>query len=323
MGYIAMILAGTAGVIAGAEMVLRGGSRLAAGIGVPPIIIGLTVVSIGTSAPELAIGVDSALQGAGDLAVGNVAGTNVVNLLFILGLSSALVPLLVKTQTVRFDLPAMTIAALMFLVMSFDGVLTRVEGTIMLLSAIAYTALLAWNARRESSEVVAEYTTEYGGNATVHGRRAVVRNSTWLVLGVVIVVVTADVLVHGATELARSAGVSDALIGLTIVAIGTSAPELATTITSTIRGERDIAVGNLIGSSVYNILLILGVTALVPSGGVHLGHYLVRVDIPIMTLVALLCVPVFVSGRRISRLEGSTFVAAYLVYLAYLIAERA
>lgn len=312
-----LVLLGLAALVAGAEALVRGGSRLAATLGVPPVLVGLTVVSIGTSAPELAIGVQSALAGEGGLAVGNIAGTNVVNLLLILGLSAAIRPLELHARTIRLDLPAMVLVALLVTALAQDGALTRLEGLVLVALALAYTLVLVRLARRERPVVAEEYAREYG-ETDPPGRLAL--DSLLLLGGIAVVVLGSDLLVDGASGIARAQGVSEAVIGLTIVAVGTSAPELVTTLVSTVRGDRDIAVGNLLGSSVFNLLLILGATAAVAD--VPVEPALRHVDLPVMTLVALLCVPVFRSGRRVNRAEGLGFVALYGAYLAHLLLER-
>lgn len=309
-------------LIVGAELVVRGGTRVAARLGVPPLVVGLTIVAIGTSTPELAVGIDAALRGESDLAVGNIAGTNIVNILLILGLSALIRPLAIRMQTIRLDLPMMVIASLMLMAMAWDGTLTRTEGIILAASGLAYTATLLRVARREGQSVKAAFTDEFGVEPDPTPVPKTLLSLSGLVAGIVVIVIGADWLVDGAVALARQWGVSDAFIGLTIVAIGTSAPELATTIVSTFRNARDIAIGNLLGSSVYNILFILGVTCIVPDSGIQVGRALILIDIPLMTAVALLCVPVFISGRRVTRLEGALFVSAYAAYLAYLIAAR-
>ncbi|MBR0670421.1 calcium/sodium antiporter [Neoroseomonas soli] len=310
-------------LILGAEFLTRGGTMLARQFGIPPIIIGLTVVALGTSTPELAVGIDAALTGNGALAVGNIAGTNTVNVLLILGLSAMIRPLALHVQTIRMDLPVMIVAAVLMLLMTLDGTLSRLDGAILVLAGIVYTVMVVWTAQHESRAVRVEFAKEYRGpKRTERKRRETVSSATLLAAGIVIVVVAADWFVDGAVSLARIWGVSDAFIGLTIVAIGTSAPELVTTVLSTLKNSRDIAIGNLLGSSVYNIFIILGVTCLVPSGGLPVTPYLVRVDIPVMAVVAVVCVPVFVSGREVSRLEGACFVGAYVAYLFYLVMAR-
>ena len=322
------VTVGLAALVIGAEVMVRGGAQLAAGLGVSPIIIGLTVVSIGTSVPELAVGVVSASEGSGALAVGNVAGTNIVNVLLILGLSALLIPLALQMRTIRFDLPIMASAAALLWLLAYDGVLSRLDGVLLLVCAVAYTGGVIWSSRRGSWVVAEEFAAEFAGDdvdgdaATILTRRSTSRYLVMTIGGIAVVVIGAEWLVDGAVGLARGFGVSDALIGLTVVAIGTSAPELVTTVVSTIRGDRDIAIGNLIGSSIYNILLILGVTCLASSSGVHLPGSLVRIDIPIMVAVALACIPIFLSGRRVSRAEGSLMVLGYFVYLALVLSTQ-
>lgn len=309
---------GLAGLLVGAELLIRAGTKLAALLKIPPIIIGLTVVSIGTSLPELAVGVEAALIGSGGLAVGNIAGTNTFNILFILGISAAMAPLLIERRTFRLDLPVMVLAALSLVAMAWDGRLSFIEGFALVAAAVIYSYVVIRGARQGYivPEDVAAARPEQGG------RRLFVVNAGLLVISIVIIILAADWLVTGAVGLARSFGVTESFIGLTIIAIGTSAPELVTTIVSTLRKQRDIAVGNLLGSSVYNVLLILGVTVMVAPGGLQVEPELVRIDIPLMALAALACVPIFLTGRRMSRLEGALFVAAYAGYLSYLILTR-
>ncbi len=317
-------LAGLIVLILGAELLTRGGAVLARQLGVPPIIIGLTVVAVGTSAPELAVGIDAALMGNGAMAVGNIAGTNTVNVLLILGLSAAIHPLALRARTIRMDLPVIVAAAAMVLGMALDGTLSRRDGMLLVACGVVYTATVIWSALHESRAVRVEFAREFRGpKGAAPGTRTTALAAMMLAAGIAVVVAGADVFVDGAVSLARIWGVSDTFIGLTVVAIGTSAPEFVTTILSTLRRERDIAIGNLLGSSVYNIFLILGVTCLVPAAGLPVSAELLRVDLPVMVLVALACVPAFLSRQEVSRLEGTLFVAAYGAYLSYLLVMRA
>lgn len=333
MFAILVFSAGLLLLIVGAELLTRGGTKLAAMLGISPLVIGLTVVAVGTSMPELAVGVEAALAGAGELAIGNIAGTNTLNLLLILGLISAIRPLRLEFSTLRYDLPAIVAAAVLFLLFGLDGILLRWEGIVLVTLAVLYTVMIVRLSRRESLAVRREYAREFGDRAepVTESRTAILaqrpRGSFWLNLalligGIVVIVVGADWLVDGASEIARLIGASEAFIGLTIVAIGTSAPELVTALVSTLRGDRRIAVGNLIGSSTYNILLILGVTVIVPEGGIAMSPLLSFVDIPVMVAAALVCIPIFVSSQRISRVEGALMVTGYLTYLTYLISVR-
>lgn len=291
------------------------------------MIIGLTVVSIGTSAPELAVGIDAMEVNAGSLAVGNIAGTNIVNLLLILGLCAALRPIDFERRTLLLDLPGMAIVAVLVFLLSLDGALQTWEGIPLVVAAVIYTVALGWWTRRESTNKSDDLAADLAVEARVsapaeYARARVLWFALLLAVGIAIIVVGADWLVRGSVELARLFGVSDAVIGLTVVAIGTSAPELVTALVSTFRGDRDIAVGNLIGSSVYNLTLILGVPVLVAHGSGPIDTYLLHIDLPIMVAVCLLCVPLFLTGRRLSRAEGVLMVAGYVVYLGYLLVAR-
>jgi cation:H+ antiporter len=317
---IAWCVAGLVALVAGAELVVRAGSRVAARLGLSPLVIGLTVVAVGTSAPELAVGIEAALRDSGPLVVGNIAGTNTFNLLFILGLSAAVDPLAVHLHTVRLHLPAMIAAALALMVMAWDGTVSRLEGAALALAAVVYTVAVVRSSRRESRALREQLADDYRIPRSAQRPGAAVGDGATLVGGIALTVIGADWLVRGAVDLARRLDVSEALIGLTIVAVGTSAPELVTTAIGTLRRQRDIAIGNLVGSSAYNILGVLGVTGCVAPLAVDAA--LLRIDLPVMTAVALVCLPVFVSGRRISRPEGALFVAAYVVYLTSLIATR-
>jgi len=314
------IVIGLAALITGAELLVRGGSAIAARLGISPLLIGLTVVALGTSTPELAVGIDAAIQGNGSLAVGNIAGTNTVNILLIFGLSAILQPLAIQMQTLRLELPVIVIASATLLAFAWDGVLSRSEGLVLVAMGAMFTLAVIRVARRETMKIKLEFAREFGARRLA--RRQAVTETLMLAAGLVVIVAGADWLVDGAVALARLWHVSDAFIGLTVVAIGTSAPELVTTIISTVRGERDIAIGNLIGSSAYNVLIILGVTCLIPADGVQVNSHLIAIDIPVMLGVALLCIPVFISGRKVSRIEGVFFVCAYLAYLSYLVTQR-
>ncbi|WP_197280960.1 calcium/sodium antiporter [Microbacterium sp. No. 7] len=317
MAWLAVI-GGLALLLVGAELVTRYGARLAGAMGISPVVIGLTVVSIGTSAPELAVGIDSALKDAGSLIVGNIAGTNIVNLLLILGLSAAIRTLPFGLQTLRLDLPMMAGVALLLLVFTVDGAVDRLEGMVLLGIAIGYTFAVFRFARKESAAVQAEFGAEF--DRPRRGVWPLVLAGLLLVGGIVVIVLGAQFLVDGSVDLARRLGVSEAIIGLTIIAIGTSAPELATTIISTFRGDRDIAIGNLIGSSTYNLTLILGVTVLVAP--ITLDAELVLVDIPVMIAATFVTGMLMMSGRRVTRVEGSIMVALYAGYLGYLLLSR-
>ncbi len=311
-------------ILLGAELVLRGASRIAAMLGIPPMIIGVTVVSVGTSMPELAVGVTAVTDGMGSLAVGNIAGTNILNILFIMGLSAAIRPLKLHLASIRLDLPVMIASAIILFIMAVDGVLTRMEGIVLVLASILYAAALVLHSKKESVEIKKEYEEEFGLISLLKERSKLTMtiNAAILLIGIALSVLGANLLVEGAVSIALGMGVSEAVIGLTIVAIGTSAPELATTMVATYKDERDVAVGNLIGSSISNILVILGLTCIVAPDGIDIGRDVLWIDLPLAAAVAIVCYPVFRSGQMVTRKEGIAFVSAYLIYMLILIFFR-
>lgn len=317
-------IAGLAALVFGADLVARAGGALAARLGVPPIIIGGTIVALGTSTPELAVGIDSAIQGNGALAVGNVAGANLINLLLLLGLSAVLRPIPLKLRTLKLELPATATVAVALVVMAADGRLSPADSAVLASAAVIYTAAVIWRSLGESrrSRLRPEGHHETAPDSLGQTRREAARGLVKLGLGIVVVLVAADWLIDGAVGLARIWGVSDAFIGVTVVAIGTTSPELATTLMSMIRNQRDIGLGNLLGSSFFNIALVLGASGLVSGGGIALSPELVRLDLPAMAIAVLVCTLAFLTGRRMSRLEGGGLVAAYLAFLAYVIARQ-
>jgi cation:H+ antiporter len=317
-----VFLGGLVVILLGAEVLVRSAAAVAAMLGVSPIVIGLTVVSVGTSAPELAVGLTAVAEGNGALAVGNIAGTNTLNILFILGLSAAIRALPIRMRSLRLDVPVMIGSAVALMIMSLDGVLSATEGALLLLAAILYTALIVRESRRESAAMKREFKQEFGARTALDKHMRFGWHGALLVGGMGLTVLGADLLVAGAVNIARANGVSDAFIGLTIVAIGTSAPELATTLLGTLRNDRDVAIGNLIGSSVYNILVILGLTMLAAPSGIEVRPDLIWIDLPLAAIAAAVCLPVFRSGNRVSRIEGAIFVAAYLTYLTALVTLR-
>lgn len=321
-----LFIAGLAALLIGAEMVVRGSAKLGALLGVRPLVLGLTVVAIGTSLPELAIGIDASLQGSSSLAVGNIAGTNICNLLLILGLSALLQPLPLHLQVLKLDLPMMVAATAIMAAMAWDGALTRLDGFLLFGLAIIYTIGVLRISKRESQAVRKEFEDMCDFYAPTIRQSKMQRRWKYAVMlaaGIGTTIIGADLMVTGAIEIARTLGISEAIIGLTIVAVGTSSPELAIAIISTIRNDRDVAVGNVLGSSIYNILVVLGIICMVSPDGLLVGHELQLFDIPLMMGVALACVPVFIRGRCISRTEGGLGVAVYMIYLLWIILYRA
>jgi cation:H+ antiporter len=324
------LLAGLALLVVGAELVVREGSALADRLGIPPIVVGMTVVSLGTSLPELAIGLNAARQDNGGLAVGNIVGTNLVNVLLVLGLAAAIRPVTFEQRTLQFDLPVMIGAAFLLLLTARDGALSTLDGAWLCLYGAAYLSAVLVTSMRTGRTATATATVEGAavGVGRVPGSRAAdlrdhpMWRTAVLLVGLGLIVGGSELLVDAAIDIARDLGVSDAVVGLTIVAIGTSTPELVTTLVSTFRGERALAVGNLLGSSVFNIALILGPTVLAAPGAIVVPDDVLAVDLILMVASAVVCAPLFWSRRRLSRIEGCMFVAAYLGYLVWQIVSE-
>ena len=311
-------------ITVGAEILLKGASKIASLLNIRPIVIGLTVVSVGTSLPELAVGLTAIGEGAGDIAVGNIAGTNIVNILFILGLSAAIRPLPLQMKSVKTELYTMIFAGILLFVLSLDGRLNTWDGLLMFILGIIYLIIIVRTSKNERASVQSEFKEEFEPSTTKE--KADYKIWSWNVMllfcGIIATIYGAEKLVDGAVSIAQYFGMSDAVIGLTIIAIGTSAPELATTIVGTIRNGRDVAIGNLLGSSIINIFIILGITSIFTSNGVNVSDDILWFDLPLVALVALVCYPVFRSDQMVSRREGILFVSLYLAYLSYLLFFR-
>jgi cation:H+ antiporter len=307
MTYLLLIL-GLVLLVGGAELLVKGASRVAAGFGISPLIIGLTVVAFGTSAPEMAISVSSALKGEADIAVGNVLGSNIFNVLFILGVAALISPLLVSKQLVRIDVPVMVAVSILAYAVSIDGRISFGEGAVLFAGILSYVVMLIRIARR----------TGEAGDAVEHSKHWAV-DTGFIIVGFALLVLGSRWLVTSAVTIAEAMGVSELVIGLTIVAAGTSLPEVATSIIATIRGQRDIAVGNVVGSNIFNILAVLGLTAMVAPGGLPVSEAAINFDYPVMLAVAVACLPIFFVGYSIARWEGALFLGYYVAYTLYLI----
>ncbi len=317
---IVLFILGLALLIVGAEGLVRGASRMALGLGISPLVVGLTVVAFGTSAPELAVSIQSALAGpsGADVALGNVVGSNIANVLLILGISAAITPLVVQQQLIRLDVPLMIGASLLVFIMAMDGVISRIDGLLLFSGIVIYTVFAIYQSRKESAEVQQEYGAEFD-TGKPQSLSDWIKNMLLLVGGLALLVLGARWLVDGAISFARMFGVSELVIGLTIVAIGTSLPEIATSIIAALRGERDIAVGNVVGSNLFNLLSVLGLSSIVAPAGVNVAPAALNFDLPVMLAVAVACLPIFFTGRLIARWEGWLFLGYYVVYTLYLV----
>ncbi len=318
MTVVLLIIGGILLVI-GAEALVRGASRLAASMGIPPIIVGLTVVAFGTSAPELAVSVSSALGGESDIAMGNVVGSNIINVLFILGITAVITPLVVHERIIFLEVPLMIVVSIVLFLFALGGNVNRLEGILLVVALLGYLAFLVRQGRKEGSDVLAEYATEF--SETDRTTKAVVRDVVFVLVGLALLVGGSELFVGGAVDIAESLGVSELVIGLTVVALGTSLPEVATSILASLKGERDIAVGNIVGSNIFNILSVLGITAIVSSNGIAAADAAINFDIPVMTGIAIILAPIIFTKREVSRWEGVLFLGYYFAYTAYLLLD--
>lgn len=332
-----LIIGGLVVLGLGADWLVRGASRLATAAGISPLVVGLTVVAFGTSAPELSVSVVSALQGQTDVALGNVVGSNVLNVLFILGLSATITPLAVQRQLVRLDVPLMIGASALVYLMALDLHISRLDAALLAAGLLGYLGLQVVQGRKEGAAAAAARSAtplpedEEGDEPATaageaHGdaearrpRRRWLRNGLLTLAGLALLVVGSRWFVTGAVTLARSFGLSELVIGLTLVALGTSLPEVATSVMAALKGERDLAVGNVVGSNLFNLLGVLGVAGVVAPDGLPVSSAIVGFDLPVMIAVAVACLPVFFSGLTIARWEGVLFLGYYVAYTAFIV----
>lgn len=338
----ALALAVGVGVLSiGADALVRGAAGLAERFGLSPLVIGLTVVALGTSMPEVSVSIGSAISGDGGVALGNALGSNIFNILVVLGGSAIIQPLLVDRQLVRLDVPVMLLASVLAFVLALNGTISRPEGLLLLGAGALYTGWLVRAGLRTERVPTAEGTaptpegrppvraaagddpTPPGGPSAHSGGPApapLARQLLSIGVGLLLLVLGARLLVGGAESIARTLGVSELVIGLTVVAAGTSLPELATSFMAALRGQRDIAVGNAVGSNIFNALIVLGAAG-VASGtaGVPVPLGVLTFDFPVMLATSVACLPIFFTGWSISRWEGWIFVGYYAAYLLYLV----
>ena len=311
LGFVALLV--------GAEFLVRGASNLAARLGISPLVIGLTVVAFGTSSPELAVSVQGAWSGAAAVSLGNVLGSNVFNILLVLGLSALVAPLVVARQLVRVEVPLMIVATLAVAFFVRDGVLDRMDGGFLFVTVVFYTVYAIRSSRAESRQI--EAVIEESGAAVERSSNASLPLQLLSLVGGFITLMTgSEWLVAGAVTIATEMGLSERVIALTLVAAGTSLPEIATSVMASVRGEREIAVGNAIGSNLFNLLTVLGLAALVAPDGIAAGAGVLDFDLPVAFGVALICWPIFVRSFVISRLDGVLLCGLYVLYMVYLAA---
>ena len=302
-------------LVAGAHILIRGASQLALSFGISPLVVGLTIVAFGTSAPELAVSVQSAWSNQVDLALGNAVGSNIFNILLVLGVSALVAPLVVARQVIRQEVPFMIAGGLLLFGLALDGSIGRFDGALMFGVLLGYTVLLIRQSRKEEPDALPAGTEEPAPAEGGHWALQVAQ----IVAGLVLLVLGANWLVEAAITFARLLGLSEMVIGLTIVAAGTSLPEVATSVVATLRGERDIAVGNVIGSTTFNTLGVLGVSSLFSPAGLSVTPVMLSFDLPVMIAATFACLPIFFTSHSITRWEGALFFFYYCAYTAWLL----
>ena len=306
------LIGGLVSLYLGAEGLVRGSASLSLRLGLTRLVIGLTIVAFGTSSPEMVVSVKAAFDGNGAISLGNVIGSNICNIALILGLAALVSPIQVNAQVVRVQVPILIVVSLAFVVTLIDGRLERLEGAGLFTGALAYTWLGIHLAKKENREV----ETEESDDSLQTGRHKPWLDGLLILVGLGMLVLGAELFVSGAVDFAQYLGISQAVIGLTIVSVGTSLPELATSMVAAVRKEGDIAVGNIVGSNIFNILAILGIASLIQPiqmDGIK------GADLTMMMIIAILTLPMVRSGFLLSRLEGAVLLAVYSGYLYYLI----
>jgi cation:H+ antiporter len=315
---LSLVVGGLLLLAGGGEALVRGATAIARRAGVTPAVIGLTIVAAGTSLPELVVSVLAALAGEPAIAVGNVVGSNIFNVLGVLGLTALITILPVHGSAVKYEWPFMFLVSCAVVLFARDGMIDRLEGGFMLTSFGLFTAFMVRLARREvANREREEFATEAEQRTIRPSEAALALAIGAVVVGLLLLVLGGSALVSGAVELARLAGISERVIGLTVVALGTSMPEVAASVVAAMRGRTDVAIANLIGSNIFNVLGTLGTTALIRPTPISAA--MLHSDMPWMVVTALLLFPVMRTGMRVSRREGFVLLAGYLAYLVLLL----
>lgn len=296
----------------GAGWLVKGSSEIAQKANISNLVIGLTFVAFGTSAPELVVSINASLTGQGDIAIGNVIGSNIFNIAVILGISAAIRPLQAKRKLTKLDIPILIVASIALVILFWNGMLGRLEGILFLIGIVAYTIFSLYYSRKHEKMV------EEACNELQIQPQPWYKDVMYIVGGLVILIFAAQLMIDNAVSIAQALGVSEAVIGLTVVAAGTSLPELATSVVAALKKNQDIAIGNIVGSNLFNILAIAGTSSVIhPIVSKNVNY----VDLLVMLGLSLVLLPLAKSGQKISRIEGCFLIAAYLGYLGWLLRD--
>lgn len=314
---LALSLVGFTFLIFGGELVVKSSSKIATSFGLSPLLVGLTVVAFGTSAPELGVSLMASFQGNEDIALTNVVGSNIFNLAFILGVCALAAPLVVNLQLLKLDIPISIISTLILFIMCQDGVISFIEGMALLLILVGYMIWILRASKKEKKQIELNIKDKKEEISSTFKSRTL--NFLIFIIGISVLVGGSKLLVSGASDLALRAGVSEAIIGLTLVAVGTSLPELVSSLIATLRGNTDIAIGNVIGSNIFNILFILGSSSIIAQKGISVANNITYYDIPFLLFLSVLSFPFLLSGKKVVKWEGVVFLLLYLGYCFYLI----
>ncbi len=310
------ILIGLALLVSGGELLVRGAVKLAETFKLSPLLIGLTVVAFGTSAPELGVSLQATLSGNPDVAIGNIVGSNIFNVLLVLGAAAVVKPLVVSSQLIRWELPLMFGSSLVMWLMAADGKFSRNEGMILLAMLAGYLLISICRQRQVSRKIDLDEKLTHDFPM---GKLQFIVNFFCLLAGFFCLTLGSRFLVSGATQVAVSLGVSTLVIGLTVVAIGTSLPEGVASIVACYRGQREIAIGNVVGSNLFNILCVLGLTASISPTSIVVPEAAIWIDIPIMVAVAGICIPLFMTGGEVTRIEGLLLLGCFVGYICLIV----
>ncbi len=320
---ILFFILGLVGLIAGAELFLKAVDHFGLKWGVSPLIMGLTVVAFATGAPELAISVKAALSGSADLVLGNIIGSNIANILLILGITAVISPLNITRRVISIDVPIVIAASALLFILALDGGLSTIDGVILLVGFVAYSYFTFVQIRKNTGDDEVEEVFQYEKSAEelAKGSYFYIKNVGLLLIGLGLIVLGSNWMVDSAVTIARILGLSELVIGLTIVSIGTSLPEVATSLSAARKGKADIAVANVMGSNLYNLLLTLGLTLVIAPSVLTVSVDAINFDLPFMVAVSMACIPIFIAGFNLTRMDGGIFLFYYVSYLTYLVLD--